>query len=174
LCGYCERGPRLCVGCGQADLKGTMAWRCEPCREAWDAGASGRVRQWQEDNPEATMLIRARTRARKYGIECTIMLDDVRAAWPEDNRCPVFGIDLVRNLGRAHASPASPSLDRIDNSKGYVPGNIHVISNAANGTKRDLNAAELAAGEAGSEWQAWAVARTAGQQPRRKIRRKAA
>lgn len=103
------------------------------------------------------MLIRARSRARQRGIECTITVEDIRAAWPGDGRCPVFGVELIRNLGEPHASPYSPSIDRIDNAKGYVPGNIHVISVRANGVKQDFTIEELAAGMAGPEWQAWAA-----------------
>ena len=38
-----------------------------------------------------------------------------------------------------------PSLDRIDNSKGYVPGNIAVISMRANMIKNNATLAELKA-----------------------------
>jgi hypothetical protein len=96
------------------------------------------------------MLIRAKSRAKAKGLECTITADDIKAAWPEDNRCPVFGTELVRNLGSQHASPDSPSLDRIDNRKGYVPGNVWVISLLANGTKQDLTPEELARGGGGA------------------------
>jgi hypothetical protein len=170
-CADCEpRPPRLCVGCGSVDLRGTMRWRCEECQDAWDAGESGRVRQWQADNPAATMLIRARTRAKRKGLECTITLDDVKAAWPNDNRCPVYKVELVRNLGEHHASPESPSLDRIDNSKGYVPGNVWVISLQANGTKQDFSLEKLAAGESTPEWRAYA--RTYLGMPRRRVVRR--
>jgi hypothetical protein len=72
--------------------------------------------------------------------------------------CPVLGIELERNLGERHSSPSSPSIDRVDNTRGYVPSNIHVISLQANSLKRDLGIEELAAGAAGEHWQAWATA----------------
>ena len=37
----------------------------------------------------------------------------------------------------------SPSLDRIDSTKGYVPGNVWVISNKANRMKSNAAAEEL-------------------------------
>lgn len=65
-------------------------------------------------------------------MEFSITLDDIL---PLPSHCPVFGIPLG-NSDR-HQNPASWSLDRIDNSKGYVPGNVQVISYAANRLKND-------------------------------------
>lgn len=36
ICMGCEpKPPRLCIGCGVVDLRGTARWRCEDCQEAW-------------------------------------------------------------------------------------------------------------------------------------------
>ena len=61
-CADCGKPPRLCIDCGLVDLKGSRSWRCDDCKAEWDAGESERVRQWQADHPEATMLTRARAR----------------------------------------------------------------------------------------------------------------
>ena len=81
------------------------------------------------------MLSRARTRARALGVPCTITKDDVII--PEV--CPVFGTKLVVGGERK----TSPSLDRIDNTRGYVPGNVQVISHLANVMKNSATAEEL-------------------------------
>jgi hypothetical protein len=57
--------------------------------------------------------------------------------------CPVFGTPFVCGEGRAH--PDSASLDRIDSTKGYVAGNVWVISWRANRLKSDATLAELEA-----------------------------
>jgi|SRR5579859_2712992 len=93
--------------------------------------------RWNTNNPEKVMLATARKRARKFGLEFSISLDDVRI--PEF--CPVLGIRLLR--GAKRACDASPALDRIDNSRGYVVGNVAVISMRANRIKADASAAEL-------------------------------
>ena len=46
-------------------------------------------------------------------------------------RCPALGIELRRGTNRRRIDQ-SPTLDRIDPNKGYVPGNVVVISFLAN------------------------------------------
>jgi hypothetical protein len=82
------------------------------------------------------MLSRARIRAKALGVPCMITKDDVII--PEV--CPVFGTKLVVGGERK----TSPSIDRIDNTKGYVPGNVQVISHLANVMKNSATVEELA------------------------------
>mgnify|MGYP003510255442 FL=1 len=49
--------------------------------------------------------------------------------------CPMLGIEL--NWYATARSENSPSLDRLDNTKGYIPGNVAVISYRANRIKND-------------------------------------
>lgn len=87
------------------------------------------------------MLDRCRGRAKTRGLECTITRDDI--VIPE--RCPILGIPLQRNKGKGVASANSPSVDRIDSSRGYVPGNVWVISYKANAMKNNATPDELLA-----------------------------
>lgn len=100
-----------------------------------------RVRAWKESKPEkkyrtkdrrVSLLAGARERCATTGLPCTISIQDFEL--PE--RCPILGVKLVYD----HTKPApdSPSLDRIDNAKGYVPGNVRVISRRANSLKSDM------------------------------------
>jgi hypothetical protein len=79
----------------------------------------------------------ARFRATQSSVPFTITLEDI---WVPD-RCPVLGIRLTASEGRA--TDASPSLDRILPSKGYVPGNIVVVSNRANWLRGNATTEEL-------------------------------
>jgi len=55
--------------------------------------------------------------------------------------CPVFGVPFAdRGTG---FNPWSPSIDKIDPTKGYVPGNIQVLSFLANCMKRDATPDQL-------------------------------
>jgi hypothetical protein len=92
----------------------------------------------QEEKPEVIMLGAAKQRAKKKGLICSITTKDIII--PE--RCPYLGIFLER-CTKNTARDSSPSLDRIDSSKGYIPGNIQVISNRANRIKNNATADEL-------------------------------
>lgn len=56
-------------------------------------------------------------------------------------KCPVFNRKLVRGKGQSHSW--SPSVDKIIPKKGYVKGNIQVVSYLANSMKRDASPSQL-------------------------------
>jgi hypothetical protein len=86
---------------------------------------------------EVRMIDSAKERAKAKGLPFAITKADI----PIPQRCPLLGIVLSRGPGKLHA--ASPSLDRKDPSKGYVPGNVWVISYRANAIKNDATLEEL-------------------------------
>jgi hypothetical protein len=77
----------------------------------------------------------ARPRARRDGLPFTLTRENLL---PLPTRCPVLGIkiDYEREPIRG-AHEDAPSLDRTDSKKGYVPGNVRVISSRANRIKND-------------------------------------
>lgn len=82
---------------------------------------------------------RAKQRAKRLGREFTLEVSDIRI--PE--LCPVLGVPLVVHRGKSGAFPDSPALDRKDNTLGYTPDNVWVISQRANQMKGDASLAEL-------------------------------
>lgn len=72
----------------------------------------------------------ARSRSKSHGYEFNIELDDLII--PEV--CPLLGIQMEVNK-RGSTKATSFSLDRIDSSKGYVKGNVWIISMLANSMK---------------------------------------
>ncbi len=65
----------------------------------------------------------------------------MKAAWPEDGKCPALGIELKRGVEKSQ--DASPTLDRLNPLWGYTPTNIAVLSLAANRIKSNGRASEL-------------------------------
>lgn len=86
-------------------------------------------RKFNRDFPSKFLLYRAKKNAALKGIEFNLTEEDV--AVPEF--CPVMGIPL--KCGTDLRTNNSPSIDRFDNSKGYVKDNIQVISWRANHLK---------------------------------------
>ena len=80
------------------------------------------------------MLSGARRRALIKNIELNLDAQDIWDAWPQDLKCPILKIELI--TGRVNLYN-SPSLDRIDNNKGYVKGNVIIVCSRANCIKND-------------------------------------
>jgi hypothetical protein len=97
-----------------------------------------RYRAKKQNEPWILAYRNVKTRARSKKLDFDITEDYLKSIWTE--KCPVLGIPLYSAVyeqgnGRAHkAKPHdnSPSVDRIDPSKGYVKGNVIVMSYRAN------------------------------------------
>jgi len=76
-----------------------------------------------------------KTRCKKRGLPFNLEKEDIVV--PE--YCPVLGIKLEFKGKRSH----SPSVDKIIPEKGYVKGNIQVISMRANQLKNNASLEEL-------------------------------
>lgn len=90
-------------------------------------------KEYRKDTHTHWLHYNAKRRAKSKGIEFNIEESDITI--PEF--CPVLKVKL--ESGTRHP----PSLDRIDNSKGYIKGNVWVISRKANTMKNDATAEEL-------------------------------
>lgn len=93
---------------------------------------------------KTALCANARARGRKRGLPATIIASDLE--WP--SHCPVLGLELdyparTGTRGDQHAQPNWPSLDRWDSTKGYVPGNVFVISYRANTLKNSATYEEI-------------------------------
>lgn len=140
-------------------IKGTKRYRtiCHKCRREVEypkrKDAACRIaRQYYKDHKEevkarmkasraknrpAEMLKTAKQRAEKHGWDFNIDEGDIVIP----DICPILGIPLT--MGEGHPIPNSPSLDRIDPTKGYVKGNVMVISHRANTIKSNATPEEL-------------------------------
>lgn len=80
----------------------------------------------------------ARKRAKEFHREFDLDLSDITIP----KQCPILHIPIVASH---HGPPTnnSPSLDRIDSSKGYIKENVKVISMRANRLKQDSSIEEL-------------------------------
>ena len=110
-----------------AMCKGGMNTVCKECRK------SVSKKQWKNKTYIQKIYDRAKTRATRKGREFNIEIEDIVIP----DLCPVFGVPLVEDTEYA------PSIDRIDSSKGYIKGNIQIISRRANLLKNNATIEEL-------------------------------
>lgn len=96
-------------------------------------------KQARKVDPRGDLLADARKRAKAKGMEYSICKEDITIP----DRCPVLGIPLSVGDGKRHNG--SPSIDRVDNSRGYTVDNVRVISMRANMIKNDATLEELKA-----------------------------
>ena len=103
--------------------------------------AQVRQNEYRAEKPEWYMHLKAKRRAIDKGVEFNIDVSDV--VMPK--YCPVFKkYELKKEPDtKSGPKPWSPSLDRIDNTKGYIKGNVQVISNKANSMKNNATPEEL-------------------------------
>ncbi len=94
------------------------------------------MKSWRKQNPIEDMLLVAKRRARSLKREYDLTLEDIRYC---PLYCEVTGekLDYLKSKGILHRNSAA--LDRIDNTKGYIKGNIRIISQAGNTIKRNIN-----------------------------------
>lgn len=97
--------------------------------------------KWARENPVEYLIRLAKYRAKKRGLEFAICADDLM---PAPEFCPVFPAMRLR-YGIGPHSMAAASIDRKDSSKGYVKGNVAIISRRANLLKNNATIAELKA-----------------------------
>ena len=117
-----------CIMCTREGLK--------PYRQRNAVKLAEKRKEWDVVNPEKAMIQRARRRAKEMGLDFTLTPTDI--VIPVN--CPVLGIALSRH---DHDKDVSPSLDRIDNTKGYIQGNVVVVSFKANRIKNNATIDEL-------------------------------
>jgi len=90
---------------------------------------------------ERTLWIYAKRSAARKNLPFDIEISDIKI--PET--CPVLGIPIDKPKEGLGRGGNKPSIDRVDNSKGYIKGNVVVVSWRANRLKCDASIEELEA-----------------------------
>lgn len=123
----------------KASLTGRGSY-CKPCMKSYSQEPTWvewrKVRYYK--NPARTIWIEAKNRAKRANLPFNIDVDD--CAIPDE--CCVLGIKLL-SKGNGHKSDATPTLDKVVNTKGYIKGNVRVISWKANRLKSDCDNPEV-------------------------------
>lgn len=125
------------------------ASRCKQCRKKYNQQNADKIRdnnkrfrdrnreKIRQQNRESywrnkALMIFSQAKRNNRGIDFSITRRDV--VIPEV--CPIFSVPFDRDR-------FAPSLDRLDNTLGYIPGNVWVISKLANTMKNSATLSEL-------------------------------
>jgi hypothetical protein len=133
----------------KALLQAEYASRGLTSHKHWRAKASLKRELLRKASPDAyggdyfrrALCARSQSRAKAAGIPFNLTPKDI----PLPTHCCVLGLELDYNLMGVRVAPEAPSVDRIDNTRGYEPDNIQVISHRANKLKGDATLDELIA-----------------------------
>lgn len=89
-----------------------------------------------EYTPFRWFILRAEYRDRTKNYGCDLTVEHLKNLWESQNgRCPLSGRQLILPHdadGWKEYHPYNASIDRLDNSRGYVQGNIRFVSVMAN------------------------------------------
>jgi hypothetical protein len=105
------------------------------------------LQKWHEENPAVprdryTGLREHLARAKRRKHTCSITLDDLLTQWnAQGGKCVYTGVELQYPKWKRDSKNNLmyvASLDRIDSSIGYEPGNIQFISASANYAKANM------------------------------------
>lgn len=133
---------RLSLYCKPCDAKKQEAKRRKSPEKLLDYGRKYQAKRRENPEYRLQMLLNAsKQRATLKNIEHTLTLEQLKSIYPPDNKCPVFGTEL--KFGNAGFRDHSPSIDKIDPSKGYTLDNVQIISWRANRLKADASINEL-------------------------------
>lgn len=94
-------------------------------------------KKYREKTLHRTLWMTAKKRATHKGYDFSIESKDVKIP----KICPILKIPLIKGKNKVHSN--SPSLDRIDTTKGYIKGNVRVISWKANKYKSDMKKKDI-------------------------------
>lgn len=84
----------------------------------------------------------ARHRAKQMGMECDVDSEYLESIW--SGTCPIFGTEIFIGSENGDICDTNrASLDRFDNTKGYIKGNVQYISFRANNIKTNATFEEF-------------------------------
>ena len=151
VCTNCKEHKPLSEFSKQAHGKDGIRPYCKSCAKVYNENVC----------PFKKWFASKKGRAKFAGIEFTIEPEDIPGVkikrfkgehqrWPEmweaieyPKVCPVQGIKLGWKAKGIGGQDNSPSLDRIDSTKGYVKGNVMMMSDLANKMKSNATPEQL-------------------------------
>jgi hypothetical protein len=113
--------------------------KCNPCCHSQEYN---RIKEMM-GHPETGELVylkkvilsKAKKRSKKKNLEFNLTLGDLISI--KNNTCPILGHEILYKSGIDNKRSAS--LDRVDPNKGYIKGNVKIVSYEGNSLKNRNN-----------------------------------
>lgn len=156
ICTTCKLEKDLDLFYNSKNGKFGKTYSCKNCMSSYRNKNKERSRKYMEDlrkndndrvkevrrrsyhkDPVKKLYLSAKNRSKRYNIPFNIQLEDIII--PEV--CPLLEVPFIP--GTKDNYQYGYSLDRIDNTKGYIKGNIQVITSKANSMKNNATFEEL-------------------------------
>lgn len=131
-CRTCNITKPLAEFCKNKYSKHGHDYECKRC-----VASASKRRRLTNVGRQRELVTRAKGRAKKKGLMFDLSPNDIVL----NERCPIMGVEL--DYAASIRQENSPSLDRIVPEKGYVKGNVVVISQRANRLKNDASVEEI-------------------------------
>ena len=149
---------RRCISCGE--WKSLSEFRCtrkscKTChlalvkkgRDAFRAKTGRAYSTWSRGKTLVQyfndLLRQTRNRALRYEWECQLTGEWLAEMYQEQGgRCALSGREMTRIVGKGRVL-TNISIDRVDSSRGYVPGNVQLVCCIVNWAKNNLDQAEF-------------------------------
>ena len=115
------------------------AERYKEKHEMYKKTCAERYRRLKENEPWVVAYPTIKQRAKTKNMEFNLDVEYIKNIWTD--KCPVLDIPLYsavfksggkRNESKARPRDNSPTIDRINSSKGYIKGNVCIMSHRAN------------------------------------------
>jgi hypothetical protein len=149
--------------CGETDptkFYKNQRLRCKKCQSAKNnqryhslteegkVAYKNKINEWQNDNIFKVRWLSAKARAAKKGIEFTITEQDITVLWEQQKGiCYYSGVPMLDTMSKTGHSGSSDtysvSIERIDSTKGYIPGNVALCCSIVNTMKNNLSLGEF-------------------------------
>ncbi len=129
-CLECQRGSRKRYNAAPGRKEAHRLRQAKRVRDGLERAAYKR-------NPRSRWLAGARSRAKRSSVPFDLTAADIVIP----THCPVLGCKL--EIGDNRQSDTAPSLDRLRPERGYVRGNVFVISYKANRWKNNASPQDL-------------------------------
>lgn len=102
-------------------------------------------KRWDEFSPFRETLRKAKMHSRQTNKEFSLTLQDLKDQWEkQEGLCVYTNVKLTLPLYNNNPPlTEQASLDRIDSSKGYIPGNIQFVCSCINLLKNKLSDLEV-------------------------------